>query len=326
MNGPVSRRRVLSGLTALPALLLAGCGEEAPIGSNPPARLFIATGNTTGVYYQLGGGFADIITRQLPGYEATAEPTGASIDNIYRVARADADIGFTLADAAADAVAGTGQFDRNPQPIQALARIYSNYMHLIVRADLEVEELTDLEDLRVSTGGPASGTEMIALRLLTAAGLDPDRDIERVPLSLPATVDAMRRRSLDAMFFSGGLPTGGISDLLASMAGRLSFLPLNEFVAPLREQYGEVYSDAVIPARTYGLTADVPTISVSNLLVVRRTMHADLAYDLTRLLFTHTDDLAVVHPEGRNILVENGPITGPVPLHPGASRFFDEQQ
>src|SRR5262245_39968686 len=266
---PVPRRRfvrgALGGFAVVAAGIMAGCEPGRRVdpaqdtGSRwHDGRLYLATGNTTGVYYQIGGGYADVITNHLPGYEATAEPTNASVENIRRVAEGDSDIGFTYADAAADAVAGRTPFTGPPLAIVALARIYSSYAHVIARTGLGIRGLADLRGRRVSTGSPGSGSEFVALRLLAAAGLRADRDIKRQSLSLPETVKWMRAGSLDAMLWTSGLPAIGITDLLADAGDRVSFVPVVDLLGSLRQQYGEAYTAATIGRVAYGQPADVP--------------------------------------------------------------------
>ncbi|MFG3708806.1 TAXI family TRAP transporter solute-binding subunit [Micromonospora sp. NPDC047670] len=314
-------RRLLAAL--LVALLATGCGT-AEAGPRPwhDGRIFLATGNTTGVYYQLGGGYADVISRHLPGYEARAEPTGASVENINRLASGDMEIAFSLADTAADAVLGRGAFAGQPQPVRALARVYSNYTHVIVRADARITTLAGLRGKRVSTGSPKSGTDILAGRLLTAAGLDPDRDVRRATLSLPETVKRMRAGTLDAMFFAGGLPTPGIADLLSGAPGRFALLPIADLIEPLAARHGPVYTTAELPREAYGTTSTTPTVTVANVILVGADMPDQLAYDLTRLLFTYQADLVSVHPEGGNFTRQSAAGTDPIPLHPGAARFY----
>lgn len=307
----------------LVTLLVAACGESpAPPQSWHGGRIFLATGNTTGVYYQLGGGYADVISRHLPGYEARAEPTGASVENVTRLASGDMEIAFSLADTAADAVTGQGAFAGQPQPVRALARVYSNYTHVIVRVDAKVTGFAGLRDKRVSTGSPKSGTDIIAGRLLTAAGMDPDRDVRRFTLSLPETVKRMRAGTLDAMFFSGGLPTPGIADLLSSAPGKFALLPIGDLIEPLNARYGSVYTTAELPKDAYGTPTGTPTVTVSNMILVNADMPDGLAYDLTRLLFAYQGDLIGVHPEAGNFTRQSASSTDPIPLHPGAARFY----
>jgi uncharacterized protein len=324
-NPGLSRRSLLTGITATGFIALTACGgERAATGDSGPykgGRLSLATGNTTGVYYLLGGGYADLITKNMPGYQATAEATGASVENIQRVVRGDSDIAFTLADAAGDAATGKGAFTAR-QPISALARIYTNYTQVIARADAGISGVADMRGKRVSTGSPNSGTENIALRLLKAAGLDPDKDIRKQSLSLPETVQGMKDGSLDALFWSGGLPTGGITDLTTSQRGGVVFVALDPLLPKMRTDHGQVYQAATLSKDVYKTTADIPTIAVPNLLVVSDKMPEQLAFDLTKLLFDKQADLVKVHPEAKNISRDTGDQTDPVPLHPGSKRFL----
>ncbi|MFV2102592.1 TAXI family TRAP transporter solute-binding subunit [Micromonospora sp. LOL_024] len=316
--------RVWLAAVLVAVTLVAGCATEDTRQPRPwhDGRIFLATGNTTGVYYQLGGGYADIISRHLPGYEARAEPTGASGENITRLVDGDMEIAFSLADTAADASAGRGAFAGRPQPVRALARVYSNYTHVIVRADSQVTDLAAIRGMRVSTGSPKSGTDVIAGRMLTAAGLDPERDVRRARLSLPETVARMRAGTLDAMFFSGGLPTPGIADLLTSTADRFALLPVANLSESLSAAHGSVYTTAELPRDAYDTPSGTPTVTVANVILVSTDMPDQLAYDLTRLLFTYQADLAAAHPEARNFDRQSAATTDPIPLHPGAGRYY----
>jgi uncharacterized protein len=323
MSGPGTRRLSRRGLLGgAAATLLTGCGAAQP-GADPwhHGRLYVATGNTTGVFYQIGGGYADIITAHLPGYEATAEPTSAAVDNIRRLVRGDADIAFTFADAAADAVLGRAPFPER-QPVTALARIYHSYTHVIARTGTGVRTVADLRGHRVSTGSPGSGSELVAVRVLTAAGLDPDRDLQRQAISLPETVKAMRAGTIDAMFWTGGLPAIGISDLVRTAPDGLVFLPVVALLPSLRKEYGDAYTPATIGRDVYGQPADVPTIAVGGMVLVQPDLPDELAYQLTRLLFDYQSELAEAHPEGRNFTRDTAVRTDPVPLHPGARRYY----
>ena len=331
------RSTVLLALASAAALAMTGCGEAGgggggtgseagAAGCAEPAgggRLSIATGNTTGVYYILGGGIASVLTDEVEGTEATAEATNASAENIRLVCAGDSDIGFTLADTAADAVEGRAGFEGEPQSIQALARIYSNYTQVFVRADAGVSSIADLAGKSVSTGSPNSGTEVIATRLLEVNDIA-SGDYEQLRLGLPESVQGMKDGAIDALIWSGGLPTGGITDLVTSLGGDVVMLPLDEELPKMQEAYGEAYAEGTVPADTYGLPEDIPTIAVPNLLVVSDAMPEDVAEQVTRAIFENLDRLAEVHPEAANISVDTATDTGVVPLHPGAQAYFDE--
>ncbi|GAA3816662.1 TAXI family TRAP transporter solute-binding subunit [Sphaerisporangium flaviroseum] len=317
----------LAVLLVAGSLTLGGCGGDRSAGQTGDTssvagkRLSIATGNTTGVYYVLGGGLANQIGKNIPGYQATAEATGASVENIQRVVRGDSDIAFTLADSAADAAAGKGSFT-SPQPIRAIARLYDNYTQVVATTDSGVRSIADLKGKRVSTGSPNSGTEVIALRMLKAAGLDPDKDVTRQSLGLPESVQGIKDGGLDALIWSGGLPTPGITDLVTSLKDKVAFVPLDKVLAPMQAEHGQVYAAGTIAKDVYATPSEVSTITVPNLLVVNEKMDPALAESLARLLFDHKAELEKVHPSAKSITRDNAPKTEPVPLHDGAKKYY----
>ncbi|WP_248961141.1 TAXI family TRAP transporter solute-binding subunit [Sphaerisporangium perillae] len=317
----------LAVLLVAGSLALGGCGGDRSAertgdpNTTAGKRLSIATGNTTGVYYVLGGGLADQIGKHIPGYQATAEATGASVENIQRVVRGDSDIAFTLADSAADAVAGKGSFT-SPQPIRAIARLYDNYTQVVATTESGVKSIADLKGKRVSTGSPNSGTEVIALRMLKAAGLDPDKDVTRQSLGLPESVQGIKDGNLDALIWSGGLPTPGITDLVTSLKDQVAFVPLDKVLAPMQAEYGPVYAAGTIAKDVYSTSAEISTVAVPNLLVVNEKMDPALAESLARLLVDHKAELEKVHPVAKSITRDNAPKTEPVPLHEGARKYY----
>jgi TRAP transporter TAXI family solute receptor len=322
-RGLRGRRLVAALLAVLVAGATAGCSADP----DPPSAwhgglLTVGTGNTTGVFYQVGGGYADVITTNLPGYEAMVAPTAGSADNLLRLYDGDVEVALTFADVAADAVRGAGAFVSARPRLRALAAIYLNYTHLIVRNDAGITSLADLKGKRISTGTPNSGTEFLALRLLRAAGVDPDDDIARSSLSLPATTRGLADGTLDATFWSAGLPTVGITELLGEASSRVRFVPVDSLLPRLEESYPGTYLPATIPTGTYGLAADVPTVAVNNLIVVDERMPEGLAHDLTALIFKHQRELAAAHPEWGNVEPISAAQTGVVPLHPGAERYY----
>lgn len=315
------------------ALALGACGgkrndtstDTSGDGGQPASsggRLTIATGNTTGVYYQLGGGLARLIDQNIDGYKATASETGASVQNIQGVVGGRYDIAFSLADTANDAVEGKGSFD-SPQPVEALARLYPNYTHVLVRSDAGIDSIADMKGKRISTGSPNSGTEVIAQRLLQAAGLDPAKDVKAQRLGLPETQDGMKDGSIDGMFWSGGLPTGGITDLTTSLRDKVKFLDLSSELPGLRKEYGEIYEAGSLPADTYAQPKDVPTIVVPNVLVVKKGFDPDLAGELVKLIFDKRADLEKVNPAAEDISLDTAKKTDPIPLNAGASKALD---
>jgi TRAP transporter TAXI family solute receptor len=313
----MSRRGLALVCVVAAALALGGCGQ-----GGDGQRLSIATGGSGGVYFVYGGGIAEQIGEHLDGYQATAEVTSASVDNMNLIADEKTAIAFTLADTASDAVQGRGSF-KEKVPAQALARLYTNYTQVVTTAGSGIERIEDLKGKRVSVGSPNSGTEVIALRILEEAGIDPDADLRRQQLGVAESVQAVKDGSLDAFFWSGGLPTGAVTDLATSR--RIVLLPTDEYVQPLRSRYGEVYAETTIPGGTYkGVTDGVKVIGVPNYLVVNRSMSEDLGYQLTKLLFDKKPELVKVHPEAKNLDLETAQQVTPLELHPGAQRYYQE--
>lgn len=310
--------------------LLAGCGgrRDTPQTDAGGAvtcqvenetRVGIATGNATGVYFALGNAYAEQISQATGGkVKATAAETGASVQNIQQVVAGTYQVAFALADTAADAVMGNAGFDGKKQPVQALARLYPNYTQVIVRTGAEIGSLSDLRGKRVSTGSPKSGTEVIAQRVLQAAGLNPDTDISAQRLDLTKTVDGMKDGSIDAMFFSGGLPTPGVTDLFTSEKGKVRFLDIADLTGSMHA-VNPVYEEGTIPATAYGLAEDVKTIVVPNLLLVRDDLDANLACVLTKTLFDRKPQLEQANSSAKGINRDTATITAPVPLHRGAA-------
>ncbi|WP_306356333.1 MULTISPECIES: TAXI family TRAP transporter solute-binding subunit [unclassified Nocardia] len=320
----------IAAVAAMSAALLTGCGgrQDTPRADtggeitcevNRDTRIGIATGNATGVYFALGNAYAEQISAATDGtVKATAAETGASVQNIQQLVAGTYQVAFSLADTAADAVRGTGSFE-GAQPVRALSRIYTNYTQVIVRADANIGSVADLRGKRVSTGSPKSGTEVIAQRLLTAAGLDPDADVAAQRLDLTKTVDGMKDGSIDAMFWSGGLPTPGITDLFTTARDEVRFLDITDLLDEMRA-VNPVYEQGVIPAAAYGLPADVETIVVPNLLLVRDDIDANLACVLTTVLFDRKTQLEQVNPAAKGIDRAVAAETAPVPLHRGAEQ------
>ncbi|GAA0611445.1 TAXI family TRAP transporter solute-binding subunit [Kribbella sandramycini] len=310
-------------LAAAVSLVACGGQQEPPAsGSASGGRLTIATGNTTGVYYQLGGAYASVISEKMSGYRATASETGASVQNVQGLVGGNYDIAFSLGDTAADAVNGVNSF-QSKQDVVALTRLYNNFTQVAVRTSANINSIADLKGKRVSTGSPNSGTEVIARRLLEAAGLDPAKDVTAQRLGLPESVDAMKSGSIDALVWSGGLPTGGITDLTTSLGKGVKLLSITDLLPKMTEKYGSVYSEAPIPAATYKQPADVSTIVVPNVLLVRKDMKDELAEQLTKTLYENLDALVAVNAAAKGIDKANAAKTDPVPLHPGAQKALD---
>jgi uncharacterized protein len=319
------RNLVCIVLPGLLALVLSACN---PAGSNGSiTRLSIATGGTGGVFYMLGGGIAKVIGESIPNVEATAEVTAASVDNLKFLRDRKADIAFTTADTLADGVEGNGAFKDTKLPIRALASLYKNYTHVVTLASGSVKEMKDLKGKVVSTGSPGSGAEVTALRILEEYGINPQKDITRQGLGATESSDALKDGKIDAFFWSGGIPTPAILDLAHTSGITIRMVSNDSVLVALQKRYGKgLYVPGVVPKATYpGLEGDVGVVSIPNLLVVHADMDENLAYEITKALFTRRDELIAVHPEATNLSLESAVRESPALFHPGAIRYYKEQ-
>ncbi len=309
------------GLAGLLLIASAACGD-----GSRGRFLSIATGGTGGVYYPYGGGLAKVLNEHLPGVRATAEVTAASVDNLKLIRDGKADIAFALADTVADAVAGRGGFSGAPAPAASLAVLYANYTQLVTLAGSGIRTVADLRGRTVSTGSPGSGTEVIAFRVLEAAGLDPQADVTHQGLGASESAGALKDGKVDAFFWSGGLPTAAVQDLAHSQGISIRLIATGDLVAALQRQHGPLYFPLEVPAGAYpGVTEPVSVVGVANVLVVNRSMPDQLAYDVTRLLFEKQPELAAIHPEARNLSLQTAVKGSPVDFHPGALRYYREK-
>ncbi len=295
-------------------------------GSSDVRYISIATGGTGGVYYPYGGGIAKILNESLPGIRATAEVTSASVDNLKLIRDGRADLAFTLADTLAEAVAGRGPFAGRPVPATSLAVLYTNYTHVIALGSSNIRSIADLRGRVVSTGSPGSGTEIIATRVLRAAGLDPDGDVTRQGLGVSESTGALKDGKIAAFFWSGGLPSAAVQDLAHTTGITIRMIPTGDLVARLQQEHGALYFAATVPAAAYpGIDADVPVVGVANVLVANASMPEPLAHDITRLLFEKQADLSRIHPEARHLSLVRASIGSPAPFHPAAVRFYRDK-
>ena len=319
---------VFAALAVMGAVRVGSDPREFALRHGGLNRLSIATGNTGGVYYPMGGGLAKIISESMSRVQATAEVTAASIDNLRLIQQRKVDIAFSLADTLDEGVRGRGPFERTGAvAARTLAVLYPNYTHVATSWETGIASLADLKGRTVSTGAPGSGTELVALRLLRAAGVDPDRDVRRQALSVNASVEAIKDGKIDALFWSGGLSTASILDLFSSVGLTARLLPNDDILPTLQADYGpDLYTRLLIPKATYpGMTADVPVVAVANALVVHDAMDEELAYDLTKLLFEKQRELITIHQEARSLTLATAVHGSPAPFHPGAIRYYQER-
>ncbi|MGB8339576.1 MAG: TAXI family TRAP transporter solute-binding subunit, partial [Burkholderiales bacterium] len=285
----------------------------AAIAADKSVRLSISTGGTAGVYYPLGGGMAAVLSKYVPEIEATAEVTGGSVDNIKLIGAGKSDIGFSMADSAWDGYKGQDKF-KDKVPLRTLMVLYPNPLQIATVEGTGIEKITDLKGKRVSTGSAGSGTEIMSLRLLRACGLDPDKDLTRDRLSLAESVNALKDKKIDALFWSGGLPTAGLTDLAATPNVKIKLIDHGDAADAMRKAYGPLYIADIIPAKTYpGQEKDATNVTVWNVLVASEKMSDKVAYDVVKTLFEKKPELVAVHKDARYIDLKYQSSGSPIP-------------
>jgi TRAP transporter TAXI family solute receptor len=290
-------------------------------------RLSIATGQIGGAYYVLGGALAKVVTEHVPNVEATAEVTGATVDNLKLLRAGQVDVAYVISATLADAYRGEGLFrEFGRVPVRALAVLYVQPMHVVAVDRRDIARVADLRGRTVSVGAAGSGTEDVALRMIRAAGLDPERDVRLERLGPAQSVDALKDGKLDAFFFSGSAPIPSVTELATSLGPSMLLVPSEELLSPLAARFGpDMFSLSVIPARTYrGQESDVPTVGAASLLVVDESMSESLTYDITRVLFEWREEQAAIHPAARGFTPQRAVVGSPIPFHPGAIRYYRE--
>jgi TRAP transporter TAXI family solute receptor len=311
-------KRLLLALTICCAFAVGAHAQQT--------RLTIGTGGTGGVWYPMGGAMANVLSKALPNTAATAEVTGGSVDNIKLLASGRSDVGFSMVDTAWEAMTGGGKF-KEKVPMRTLAVVHPLVMHVVTAEGRGVEKMSDLKGKRVSTGSPGSGTEVMALRILEAYGIDPTKDIRQERLSVAEAASALKDRKIDAFLHAAGVPLPAVTDVSATPGIRMKLIDHADAVDAMSKKYGPIYARGKIPAKTYaGQDRDALTANVWGVLYVNERMNEKLAYDIVRTLFEKQSDLVLAHRESANMTLENQTIgASPVPWHAGALRYFKEK-
>jgi TRAP transporter TAXI family solute receptor len=304
------------------ALLIGGPGS-----AQQQKTISIGTGGTGGVYYPLGGGMANVLSKYLPGVQATAEVTGGSVDNLKLIGAGRSEVGLSMVDAAREALQGTDKFKSGKVPVRTLMVLYPNRMHVVSTQSRNVTKMADLKGKRVSTGSPGSATEVMAFRVIEAAGLDRDKDMTRERLSVAESANALKDGKIDAFFWVGGLPTASVTDVGATPNVKIALIDTADLVEKMNAKYDGIYSKGVIPAKTYpGQDKDNPVAVVQNILVASESMSDDVAYGIVKTLMEKKPELVAVHREAENFTIENQQKQNTsIPFHPGAAKYFNEK-
>jgi len=275
----------------------------------------------------MGGGLANILSKNIPGVQATAEVTGGSVDNLKLIATGQSEVGFSMADAALDALNGEDKFKSGKVDVRTLMVLYPNRMHVVTVDGTGISKMSDLKGKRVSTGAPNSATQIMAYRVLEAYGIDPEKDIIRERLDPGKSADAIKDKKLDAFFWVGGVPTPAVTDLGATPGLKLKLIDHAEATDAMVKKYGPLYVKDTIPARSYpGQDAPNNIATVWNVLLADEKMRDQMAYDVVKTIFDRKEDLIRVHAEAKNFDYKyQTPGAAVIPFHPGAKKYFAEK-
>lgn len=316
-------------LLVLLAILTCGCGnelEEASDGGKEVIMISIGTGGTSGTYYPVGGGLAELINKKVEGMYATAEATGASIENARLVSKNELQIGIANSFAVYYARRGEPPFEPNEklENLVALCTNHPSNTAIVVRADSPYKTIADLRGKVLSIGAPGGTNYVTAMAILEAYGLT-EKDFEPRYETFAEAVQSFKEGSIDAAFMQGGMPMASIIDLTSSMECRL--LPIEqEYFKKIHEKH-PYYVEDVIPAGTYkGIDEDIPSIKVWNIMFTNTEMSEDSIYRILSAWYEpeSLEYMRAVHPSQEYMTLEDAP-TVPVPLHPGAERFWKEK-
>jgi len=309
-------RRLMGAATAL---VLAG----AALPAQAQDFINVLTGGTSGVYYPLGVALSKVFTEKVQGSRPSVQATKASVENLTLLQQGKGEIGFTLGDSLAMGWAGDEEagFKGKLDKLRGMTAIYPNYIQVVATKESGIKSLADLKGKRLSVGAPKSGTELNARAILQGAGLS-YKDLGKVEyLPFGESVELMKNRQLDATLQSAGLGVSSIRDLATSVP-----IVVVEIPAAVVDKVGSPYVKVSIPANTYeGQTAAVPTAAVVNYLVTHSGVKDETVYQMTKAVYESLPDLAAAHAAAKDIKLESALAGMPVPMHPGAQRYFDEK-
>jgi hypothetical protein len=307
-------------------LLIASAVVVLPAAAQDKINLFIATGPTSGVYYPLGGGMADVLTRFVQSLNVTAGTTAGSIANLQLMQNKRADVALSMADASWDAFKGQQKFQGGAVPVRALMVLYPNRMHVVTVEGTGINKFSDLKGKRVSTGAVNSATEVMAARLVEAHGMT-FKDFNQERLDPGRSADAIKDKKLDAFFWVGGVPTSSVTDLAATPGVKIKLIDHDDGVENMVKTYGPLYVKDFIPAKSYpGQDQNNRIATVWNVLIARADMPDDVAYNIVKTMFERKEDMMRVHAEARNFDLQfQTNAAAVIPFHPGAAKYLNEK-
>ncbi|QAA93669.1 TAXI family TRAP transporter solute-binding subunit [Pollutimonas thiosulfatoxidans] len=305
------------------AALAVATVAAGPAAAQKQQFVNILTGGQSGVYYPLGVALSQVYAKSIPNVKATAQVTKASAENMNLLQAGRGELALALADTVSDAWKGSeaAGFPKKLDKLRGLSATYNNYVQIVANADSGIRSLADLKGKRISVGAARSGTELNARAVFKAAGITYD-DLAKVEyLPFGESVELMKNRQLDATLQSAGLGVSSIRDLATSVD--IVVIPVP---ADVIEKIGDAaYQPSKIPANTYeGQSEDIPTAAIPNFLVTHSDVPEELAYQMTKALYDNLDTLYAAHNAAKAIKLENAVKGMPVPLHPGAERYYRE--
>ena len=312
------------------SLLAIGCGGQAGEKKQEDGvqtfNLLMATGGTAGTYYPLGGSIANVWNEHIDGLNVTIQATGASIENLRLLASGETDLAMAMNGPAIHAFNGTGDFEGNPVEFSAVGVIYPEVMQIIAPKASGITTVADLKGKRVSIGPAGSGTASAALNILAAYGIDPDRDFAlKDQDNFGDAARKIKDGQLDAAFAVLAVPAANVIDITTSFPVTIVNIE-GEGLTKLLEM-DPTFSPFEIPAGTYDGQDEVAfTVSQWAVLYVTNDLPEDLVYNMAKVMYEKNDIIAKGHARGDQISLDNA-LSGidPVPLHPGAKRFFQEK-
>ena len=299
-------------------MLLVGCG-----GSGSNKFINIATGGTAGTYYPIGGAMAEILNKTIPGMNASAQSTGATVANINMLKDGSVDLAIVQNDITYYAVNGTEMFkDKKVENLRGIAALYPETCQIVTLESTGIKSIADLKGKRVAVGAAGSGAEANARQILEAYGITYD-DIDEQFLSFGEAASALKDGNVDAAFVTAGFPTAAVQDITSQNKVRL--LPIEADKADALIAKYPFYTKTKIPAGTYaGFDEDVPGISVMAMLVATDKVDEKLGYDITKALFDNIEKLQAAHSAAKQITKESAKDGMSIELNAGAERYYKE--
>ncbi|MGY4688518.1 TAXI family TRAP transporter solute-binding subunit [Salibacterium sp. K-3] len=312
-------------------LVLGACGNEESGGAEGNGEsaveedmfLTVATGGTSGVYYPIGGALSNLYESEL-NTDSSVQSTGASVENINLLEEDRAELAITMSDAVSQAYEGTGAFEDEEakEGLRGMASLYPNYVQVVTTEDSGIESMEDLEGMDVGVGAPNSGVELNAQMVLEAHGMSYD-DINEDFLSYSEAIDQMQNNMIDAAFVTSGLPNSTVIDL--STQEDVKIVPIEgEALSQLQEEYA-FFGEGTIEKDVYETGEDIQTATIMNVMLVNESLSEEEVYELTETMFNNIGTIQDAHNAAQDIDLESVTEGMPVPLHPGAEQYYEEQ-